>query len=189
MHPKRPSSINSRELRKRGGIPDKSAPWISASGGAEAVPPNQGLVLTSPDAAHSVLRPPCLLSGLAAQPRVGWTENARRITCCSRTTPATQRFTVMEIRVTSRWRTSRHFDVTTDVATTPTYLSTTLRSTNNRRLRPTPRRDASRIGNSFIIAAALDTRRSRSSKRTRQLRRMPMREKPQLSSRDLLVPA
>lgn len=31
---------------------------------------NTGLVLTSPDAAHSVLRPPCLLSGLAAQPHV-----------------------------------------------------------------------------------------------------------------------
>ncbi|MBK8251042.1 MAG: hypothetical protein IPK82_00030 [Polyangiaceae bacterium] len=37
--------------------------------------PNQGLVLTSPDAAQSVADAPlCLLSGLAAQPHVGHTE-------------------------------------------------------------------------------------------------------------------
>lgn len=34
-------------------------------------PPNIGLELANPVAAHGVLRPPCLLSGLAVQARVG----------------------------------------------------------------------------------------------------------------------
>src|SRR5262245_20913248 len=41
--------------------------------------PNKGLVLTSPVAAQGVLRPPCLLSGLAAQPHVGRAEKLRDI--------------------------------------------------------------------------------------------------------------
>lgn len=36
-------------------------------------PPNKGMVLTSPDAAQSVLRPLYLLSELAAHPHVGRT--------------------------------------------------------------------------------------------------------------------
>ncbi|MBK8255044.1 MAG: hypothetical protein IPK82_20590 [Polyangiaceae bacterium] len=42
----------------------------------QSMVPNQGLVLTSPGAAQSVADAPlCLLTGLAAQPHVGWAKH------------------------------------------------------------------------------------------------------------------
>lgn len=44
--------------------------------GNDEKPPNQGLDLTIPGAAQSVILPLCLLSGLAAQAHVGRAERA-----------------------------------------------------------------------------------------------------------------
>lgn len=45
---------------------------------------NQCLVQSNPGAAHSVLRPLCLLPGFAAQPHVGWPTDCS-VTRCSDT--------------------------------------------------------------------------------------------------------